>query len=390
MWHAVTLAVIVIYLLINLALNKVFSGFTATYVVQPVLWIALALLVLRLPAVKSAGKASLKNQLIAAAAMAGVLHVTFLVTAGFLADFGKSPYSFTPSGIMINIIYAGSALLGLELSRAYIVNSLSKKNSTLVIAFVALLFTLLMIPFTKFGQLHAAKDAVTFLGERFLPLLAMNLLATFLAFLGGAQPAMAYRGIVLAFEWFSPVLPDLTPMLTALAGTIAPIVGFSMIQYGLLPYYLRVRPRRVKRRKATATLPAGWIATGVLSVAIIWFSLGLFSFKPVVIYSGSMNPAIDVGDVVMVVNTSPEKILTGDIIEYRTEAGNIVHRVVEIMDSESGRLFVTKGDANAYPDSDPVLGANIAGKVVFKIPKVGWAAVGIKNWLFAPAAEESS
>jgi hypothetical protein len=51
-------------------------------------------------------------------------------------------------------------------------------------------------------------------------------------------------------------------------------------------------------------------------------------------------------------------------------------------------VFVTKGDANDSPDSEPVLGANVAGKVIFTIPKVGWIAVGVKNWLFAPAAEE--
>jgi len=389
MWHLVTLAVIALYLLINLALNKVFSGFTATYVVQPLLWIALALLVLRLPAVKAAGKASLKNQLIAAAAMAGVLHIIFFVTAGFLSSFGNSPYSFTPSGIITNIIYVGSTLLGMELSRAYLVNSLSKKRSTLIIALVAIFYTVLMIPFSKFGQVEGAKATVTFLGETCLPLLAMNLLATFLAFVGGAQPAIAYRGIVLAFEWFSPVLPDLTPMLTALVGTIAPIVGFTLVQYGLLPYYLRVRPRRVKRRKAPSSLPAGWIATGILSVAIIWFSLGLFSFKPVVIYSGSMTPGIAVGDIVVVAETSPEKIRTGDVIEFRSEIGNIVHRVVEISESESARVFVTKGDANDSPDSEPVLAANVAGKVIFKIPKVGWAAVSVKNWLFSPSPEES-
>lgn len=390
MWHLVAIAIIIIYLLVDLALNKIFSGFTATYIAQPLLWIALAILVLRLPPVKAAGKASLKNQLIAAAAMAGVLHVVFLVTAGFLTSFGNSPYSFTPTGILTNIIYVGANLLGIELSRAYLVNSLSKKNPTLTIALIAIFFTLIMIPTSKYSGIEGGREIVTFVGETALPLLARNLLATFIAHLGGPVPAIVYSGIIHLFQWFSPVLPDLTPMLTALVGTVAPIVGFALLQYGLLPYALRVRPKRVKRRKAAASLPAGWIVTGVLSVAIIWFSLGLFSVKPVVIYSGSMNPDINVGDVVVVSETAPEKIRIGDIIEYRTEGGNIVHRVVEISEGESGRVFITKGDANDSPDFEPVLAANVAGKVVFTIPKVGWAAVGVKNWLFAPAQEETS
>jgi signal peptidase len=102
-----------------------------------------------------------------------------------------------------------------------------------------------------------------------------------------------------------------------------------------------------------------------------------------------MTPDIAVGDIVVVAETSPEKIRTGDVIEFRAEIGNVVHRVVEISESESGRVFVTKGDANDSPDSEPVLAANIAGKVIFKIPKVGWAAVSVKNWLFSPSPEES-
>ena len=145
MWYLVTGALIIIYLLISFALARIFSPYVATYVAQPILWISLAVLVLRLPREWPAGKSSLRNPLIAAAAMAGVLHVVLLVTGGFLSGFGESPYSFSPSGIITNIVYVGSALVGLELSRAYLVNRLSRKHATLAIALVALLCTVIVI-----------------------------------------------------------------------------------------------------------------------------------------------------------------------------------------------------------------------------------------------------
>ena len=382
MWYPVLGAVIGIYLLINLALGEVFSGFVATYVAQPILWALLAILVLRLPRERAAGKASWRDALIVAALMAGVLHIVLLVTAGFIEGFGNSPYSFTPRGIITNMFYVGSALVGVELSRAYLINSLSRRYATLVIALVALLYAALAIPMRKFTGVAGAEETVIFLGATCLPLVATSLLASFLAYLGGPVPAIAYSGIIVAFQWFSPILPDLPPMMTALFGTVAPIVGFALVQYGLLPAYTRIRMARKKR----TWLPVGWIATGIVAVAIVWFALGLFSFRPMVIYSGSMSPALDVGDVAIVIETSPDEINIGDIIEYRTEEDTIIHRVIDVQEGEEGRVFITQGDANSSPDSDPVAPGQITGRVVFTLPKVGWVAVGVKS-LFSSSAE---
>jgi len=57
-----------------------------------------------------------------------------------------------------------------------------------------------------------------------------------------------------------------------------------------------------------------------------------------------------------------------------------VHRVVEIQESEGQRVFITQGDANREPDATPVLPANVVGKAVFSIPKIGWAAIAVKEF----------
>jgi signal peptidase len=139
----------------------------------------------------------------------------------------------------------------------------------------------------------------------------------------------------------------------------------------------------VRQKKAPSSLPVGWIAAAIVSVALIWFSLGLFSVWPNVIYSGSMSPAMEVGDVVIILETSPEEINVGDVIAFSREESTVIHRVVDITDTESGRAFITQGDANKSPDSDPVVSGQILGRVIYTVPKVGWAAVGVKNWLFS-------
>jgi len=70
----------------------------------------------------------------------------------------------------------------------------------------------------------------------------------------------------------------------------------------------------------------------------------------------------------------------GDIIQFRKEKITVMHRVVEVEETEAGKFFITKGDANKDPDSDPVIPENVVGKAVFTIPKLGWLAIVVKGF----------
>lgn len=101
--------------------------------------------------------------------------------------------------------------------------------------------------------------------------------------------------------------------------------------------------------------------------------LGLYT-----IISPSMTPNIQVYDVVLVVKTNPEDIQIGDVVSYYStkqyfqEQGiPITHRVVEKVNTNSGYVFRTQGDANPIPDDEVIIGNNIAGVVKFVIPQLG-------------------
>jgi len=102
---------------------------------------------------------------------------------------------------------------------------------------------------------------------------------------------------------------------------------------------------------------------------------------PTTVISGSMRPTLDVGDVVIIAKVSADTVKPGDIIQFREAEGvTTVHRVVEVREIEGKRVFITQGDANRAPDPDPVLTDNVVGKVIFNIPKVGWAAIAVKEF----------
>lgn len=100
------------------------------------------------------------------------------------------------------------------------------------------------------------------------------------------------------------------------------------------------------------------------------------------ILTDSMEPDYPAGGMVYVEQVRPEALRTGDVILYRmgtdTEL-HMLHRVAEI--HEEDRQLITKGDANAYPDKDPVAYSRLIGRAVFFLPFLGrlsgWMRTGV-------------
>ena len=119
----------------------------------------------------------------------------------------------------------------------------------------------------------------------------------------------------------------------------------------------------------------------VAGVAIVWLGLRLAfdTDNPFyVVSSGSMEPVLNVNDVLIVRDGgSFGELEIGDIIVFNRPEGQdrvIVHRIVEIIEDEDGNIIRTKGDANpsSIPGTDFPIGADeYIGKVVYVLPGVG-------------------
>lgn len=89
------------------------------------------------------------------------------------------------------------------------------------------------------------------------------------------------------------------------------------------------------------------------------------------VLSGSMEPAIQVGSIVILGPVSAEDINVGDIIAYFDGNVEICHRIFAIETGHPVR-FVTKGDANRSPDGTLVTPEKVIGKCVAIIPLAGY------------------
>lgn len=98
---------------------------------------------------------------------------------------------------------------------------------------------------------------------------------------------------------------------------------------------------------------------------------GFFGIGNAIVVSNSMEPNINVNDLVFYHNTNIENITNGDVVVYKSKRPNeeerlIVHRVIDIADG----YVTTQGDNNATPDA-AIEYENIVGKYMFKIGGIG-------------------
>ncbi|HML05928.1 MAG TPA: signal peptidase I [Methanobacterium sp.] len=100
-----------------------------------------------------------------------------------------------------------------------------------------------------------------------------------------------------------------------------------------------------------------------------------------VVVSGSMEPALYRGDIV-IVDTNLDNIQVGDIIVYNATwyPIPIVHRVISIKhDSNGNTLYETKGDNNPVADPELITKNQIISKVQYTIPKIGYITLWLRG-----------
>lgn len=109
----------------------------------------------------------------------------------------------------------------------------------------------------------------------------------------------------------------------------------------------------------------------------------VLGFSVFQVQTGSMEPEIPVGGIVIVHKTKPSSLKVGDVISFysndMTISGQInTHRIVEIKDSDSGeKIFRTKGDANDSVDTAAVFEVDLIGKVILNVGTVGSSALDV-------------
>lgn len=107
----------------------------------------------------------------------------------------------------------------------------------------------------------------------------------------------------------------------------------------------------------------------------------IIGIKPFIVLTGSMEPIIKAGDLVIVEEVNENELKIDDIIAFRYTKEDVVliHRIVGIEEYEGKTLFITKGDNNQTEDKLNIKYQNIEGIYSFRLSKIGAIAMFIRT-----------
>ncbi len=145
------------------------------------------------------------------------------------------------------------------------------------------------------------------------------------------------------------------------------------------------RAPRPPRPRSLAHPPPALVGVGSLAArayltvlaGLLFWSVAplLFGMSPVVVRTGSMQPAVRPGDVLLVQRMPASSVRPGQVVLAVNPARPdelLSHRVVRV-NADGG--LVTRGDANGSADSTPVPATLVKGVARLRVPFVGRPAV---------------
>ncbi len=107
-------------------------------------------------------------------------------------------------------------------------------------------------------------------------------------------------------------------------------------------------------------------------------TIKIFQFKPYVVVTESMEPVINVNDLIIDVRPNLDNLEVGDIITFNADIDYngtkevVTHYIYSIGENINGeRIFRTVRNGGTIPDTWILTDQDILGKYAFRIPKLG-------------------
>lgn len=307
-----------------------------------------------------------------------VAYLMIYFVLGLFVGYQYNAYSMTPKGLLHNTIMFMPIIIFQEYIRQVLVSYSSGKNRWM--AFITILFILIGMNFNSItSDFRNAEAGFKFLCSDMIPLIARNFVFTYLTYVSSCKPAIIYRLLTTGASIYLPILPNINWFYTGLFGILVPIILYVLINYAQAKLERKMTWQEEKRSR-----PITYVPVLIIVLLIVGFVVGLFKYQPVAVISDSMLPVFARGDMIVVEKLEKDDINNlkiDDVIKFQTENYYVIHRIVEIEETDDGLLFTTKGDNNNAPDSKKVKPEQIQALYKFHVKYLGFPSVWLSEAL---------
>lgn len=305
--------------------------------------------------------------------MLGLLSVVFLLifyVLGLYFGYAKTTIPFSllslfkiilPTAVIVIISEAIRSILLLEKSM------ISKVLTTMIMIFIDLTLYMSVSQMTNFESL---RNIISF---SLLSSIANNLLWNYTSVRFGSGPAIIFKLVMTLYEFIIPVVPNVFLYFRCFLRIVYPYIIYLILEMSYSKNKFVVALKDKKRDNIVAVILL------VVMISIIMLISCEFKYGLLVIGTGSMSDAIDIGDAVIYESYDAQKIKEQQVIIFQRENIKVVHRVVDIKEVNGVKRYYTKGDANKNNDSGYRTHEDIVGLVKFKIKYIGQPTLMLRD-----------
>jgi len=145
------------------------------------------------------------------------------------------------------------------------------------------------------------------------------------------------------------------------------------------------RGSSARRRRLPGALARGLLSGATAAALILLLVVALpvpFGYRSLVVMSGSMEPAIPTGSLLLVRRISAAQVAVGDVVSFRhpDEPGRLLTHRVQAVSTEDDRVMVqTRGDANTGAENWVVPASGTVGRATWHLPLLGYLVVPLQG-----------
>ena len=248
----------------------------------------------------------------------------------------------------------------------------SSESKTLII--ITCIFFIIIdnvIPFSA-HSISFNKDTFLLIALTFLPSISENVLCSYLSLNLGYKPGIVYLLIMKLHKYLFPIVPNPNEYLYSLIFLIFPLIVLIKIKNWLKKD--RIEDFALDNYRQNKIEFLFFLPLTIFTCVLIYVVSGYFRYYAIAVASGSMEPKISKGDVV-IVDKKYNEIKVGDVLAYKHDGKVIVHRIYRIVKNNDEYFIYTKGDANNDYDKYKITEDMFIGIVKIKIPLIGYPTV---------------
>ncbi len=294
---------------------------------------------------------------------------------GVIIGFAKTGNHYTITGLKTFIIPI-AFLIVLEEYLRYMMMCKAEGNKIVTVTTILLFIFLDITSVVYYTKFNSKYDTFIFIALSLLPAISKNICFSYLVLKTGYKPLMLYQLALSLYYYLIPIVPNPDEYLSSIIQFIIP----TIYCYRNFVFFQKTHDQEIERDYKKKKIIPLFIPIAIVSI-IVYLTSGYFHYWAIAVATGSMEPKIKKGDVVVIekIDNNYNKLKKGDVIAFEYRNVVIVHRLINIIEEDDKYYFYTKGDANNKPDNFIIEENMILGEVNLKIPFIGIPTVWLNK-----------